>query len=199
MMMFRCSFFVCFMPWRCFWIVFDCIKVDFKDETRGETPPVLLLLFFCFFCNYRLVFFMYAVKVCVYLNMLRVPKISSKPNEVSVALSSTTSATLWSTRIQNDSVFLFRNGRCCRREGDKTKLLWLLRHRLKSPVFSPFRSRFPLPLPLSRMSSISRTQFWFHFFSFFWLFDFHVDVISKVVSLALTVCVWLVDSTCWLF
>lgn len=101
-MMFRCSFFLCFMPWRSFWIVFDCIKVDFKDETRGETPPVLLLFLFC---NYRLVFFMYAVKVCVYLNMLRVPKISSKPNEVSVTLSSTTSATIWSTPIQNDSVF----------------------------------------------------------------------------------------------
>lgn len=35
----------------------------------------------------KLVFFMYDVQVCVYLNMLRAPDIASKPNELSVSLS----------------------------------------------------------------------------------------------------------------
>lgn len=48
---------------------------------------------------------MYAVKVYVYLNMLRVPKISSKPNEVSVPLSLQQLLQLFgSTPIQNDSI-----------------------------------------------------------------------------------------------
>lgn len=109
--------------------------------------------------------------------MLRVPKISSKPNEVSVSLSSTTSATLWSTPIQNDSVFHPKMASACE-GGNKSprtlrRQLWRRSH---CPVFSPFRSLSPLPL--SRMSSISRTQFFFSFL----LFDFHVDVISSCVS-----------------
>lgn len=122
--------------------------------------------------------------------MLRVPKISSKPNEVSVSLSSTTSATLWSTPIQNDSI-LFKNG-CCRKGENKTSRTSRrrLRQRSHCPVFSPFRS---LPPP-----SQQNVKYLLDFF-FCNIVWFSCRCYFKVVSLALTVCVWLVDSTCWLF
>lgn len=75
-----------------------------------------------------------------------------------------------------------------------TKLLELYGTDCNKEAIALFSVCFLSPLPLSRMSSISWTQ----------LFFFFNCLVScrcyfKVVSLPLTVCVWLVDSKCWLF
>lgn len=54
---------------------------SFSKFERGEDHLDLFLYI------YQLVFFLYDVQVCVYLNMLRVPEIPFKPNELSVSLS----------------------------------------------------------------------------------------------------------------
>lgn len=93
--------------------------------------------------------------------MLRVPKISSKPNEVSVFLSSTTPAILWSTPIQNDSIFVQTRLLPAR---TKTKLLGLYGVKSDEEATAPFSLfRSLSPLPLSRMSSISWTQRFFFY------------------------------------
>lgn len=120
--------------------------------------------------------------------MLRVLKTNS-PSQMKclLTLSSTTSATLWSAPIQNDSILL-SNG-CCLEKPSERFSDFTAPTPTKKPV-PRFQSTLPrLPLPPSRMSSISRTQFfvvivWFSRWCYF-----------EVVSLALTVCVWPIDST----
>lgn len=87
-----------------------------------------------------------------------------------------TSASLWSTPIQNDSI-LFTNGR---EEEDKTSrtLRRLLRQRSHCPVFSPSRSLSPPSLFAESQESLGLKVL------FFLMIDFHVDVISKL-------CLWL--------
>lgn len=113
--------------------------------------------------------------------MLRVPKkISSKPNEVSVTLSSTTSATPRSISNPKWQYLCLKKTNkkkaAATRRGTKTSRT--LRHRMKKPSFQSISLSLP-PLSLSRMSSISLDVF-----CFVLLFDFHVDVISKL-------CLWL--------
>lgn len=107
--------------------------------------------------------------------MLRVPKISSKPNEVSVPLSLQPLLQLFgSTPIQNDSI-LFKDGR--RLRGVKTKRLGLY----------GVSSDEEAPPPSSSLSAECQSISWTQSFMFsprLSFFDFHVDVISKL-------CLWL--------
>lgn len=119
-------------------------------------------------------------------------KVSSKPNEVSVTLPSAASAT---------HCFLFFVSTRAGRGGGGSKLCGLSRRRLRRgsrwPVFSPLRS---LSRSLSAECQVSLGLFpsspFFFFIIIVWV---SCRCYFKVVSLALTVCVWLVDSTCWLF
>ena len=61
------------------WTVFGVLKL-FEVRTRGGHLDLFLYI-------YQFVFFLYNVQVYVYLNMLRVPEITSKPNEQSISLS----------------------------------------------------------------------------------------------------------------
>lgn len=83
MMMMMMIGFVVFLYHSSFWIVFDCIETDFKDEMRGKH------LKFFFLYNYQLVccffFFNVCCQVCVYLNMLRVPK-TNPPSQMKCLL-----------------------------------------------------------------------------------------------------------------
>lgn len=108
--------------------------------------------------------------------MLRVPKISSKPNEVFVSLSSTNFCISLVTPIQNDSI-LFTNGR---EEG--TKLLGLYGVCSDKEATALFSVRLAPSLPppsLQNLKNLLDSKF-----CFFLMIDFHVDVISKL-------CLWL--------
>lgn len=76
------------------WTVFRVLEI-FKDQMRGGNH----LNFFLYI--YQLLFFMYDVKVCVYLNMLSIPEIPSKPKEVSVSFSPMNSGTPRSVPLSN--------------------------------------------------------------------------------------------------
>lgn len=76
------------------WTVFRVLRI-FKDQMRGGNH----LDFFLYI--YQLLFFMYDVKVSVYLNMLRIPEIPSKPKALSVSFSSTNSGTPQSVPLNN--------------------------------------------------------------------------------------------------
>lgn len=152
------------------WTVFRVLRI-FKDQMGGNHLDFFLYI-------YQLLFFMYDVKVCVYLNMLRIPEIPSKPKELYVSFSSTNSGTPQSIPLNNGrhleggglTFSDFRSSHC--------------------PVLAKLDPTLTLLRFFCRMSNITRTE------GSFWrkkkekkkkkipMVDFHVNVISKL-------CLWL--------
>lgn len=95
--------------------------------------------------------------------MLRVPKISSKPNEVSFLSLQQLFCNSSEHSNPNDSILFYREEKKKKKKTSRTLRRWL-RQRSHCPVFSPFRSLAPLPSQQNVKYLLDSNFFFFHCF-----------------------------------